>query len=83
MPEIPRNLAVFFRDAFAKAPLDPRGQMPGVRGAEIRLFLHLRLILAMEFLELGEVVEGAARDVVDEGFRRDAVVEDGLVSVRF
>ena len=35
----------------------------------------------MKPLELGEIVEGAARNVVDQGLRRSAVGKDDLVGL--
>ena len=49
--------------------------MPGIRSTGIGQFFHFRRV-AMERLEFGVVVEGAARYVVDEGFRRSAVGKD-------
>ena len=62
--------------------LDSRRQVSGIGSPRIRQFIHFRRV-AMNPLELGEVVEIATRHVVDESLRRSAVGEHDLVSLGF
>ena len=64
----------------AETRLDPCGKMSGIGSLRIWQFLHFRRI-AVKPLELGEIVEGATRYVVDEGLRRSAVGKDDLVGL--
>jgi hypothetical protein len=57
---------------------DASRHLPGRHRAGIGQFFHLRH-LAVDRLELGEVVEDAARDIVDKGLGGGAIGEDDLV----
>lgn len=59
-----------------KAGHDARADAGRLRPEDAQL-LHLRLV-AMEILELGAVVQGMARDIVDEGFSRDAPLAETI-----
>ena len=76
-----RGLAVA-RHVDAQAVPDARGQMSGVRGARMEQLRHLGRVLAEMGVEFGVVVEDAARNVVEERFRRGSVGEEHLVGVR-
>ena len=58
--------------------LDPVWQMSGIGSPRIRQFLHFQRITVKPH-ELGEIIEGPTRYVVDEGLRRSAVGQDDLV----